>query len=1108
MMRKPQFALLAAQVLYLQLYFTSGAVFQAGKVNITDTSQNNHGCQAVSFENQFQGSGDVKVFATLSHGNKYVKIHDPASLWVKSVSTTGFEACVREAGSGSGGTSVINWLAFQGSHQGIQSGIVEFNEFTSRTQCKKISLSVQKQIKPQVFVTVQHKHSNRPFDSMNIWLEEVEADGFVVCLREFMSFDGIHTGLKVNWLAYDLLPEAWNFTEHGRLHFSGLGVPKKEKNYAFCQDYKFENPFYEPPNIMASASHENSTRELSMKADGRYSNALTVWIEEITRLSFKVCIKDSQGMSKFHDPVTVGYAIVGDIDPCTNVTCDYHAICKAFSAFDARCVCDDNCPSYEEPVCSSNSTTFKNKCFCLLDICRRKSNHTLYHPGSCTGFPVQTGRVSLRRHVQWAETACEVVKFPPFSFYPDKEVHVQITTNHWNISEKNFVHDATVSWVETVNFENFEVCVTAAGRNDRFIKEFATVDWMAYQGAPDGGVAGKTRIPEWWTGSQCSKVSLPQGKFTSSPTVLVTAEHISADFKHDAASLWVENATSSSFYICLRELQNYDGLHEDIVVSWMAFEKIHRPLFAESERVDFPNNNSVSTSYNGAFCKDVSFARNYDKEPIVLIAAGHNSEGNNLKPIYMSVTPWIEHIKTSEFRICLKELFADQHDPVTVSYTVLADVCKPGWSYFNGICYSTSHSCKNWTEAEKTCQAYSGNLITVRNQEENVYIQHRLNGAKGWIGLNDRAIEGTFDWADNQTSNFSYWAKNQPNNFNNEDCVHTLGVRHKFMWNDVSCGTCHNYTCSEDFDECGGNNNHCHQNAICTNTIGSYSCRCSVGYAGDGFLCRDVDECSSGHQCDSSATCYNADGSYTCTCNSGFTGDGRTCRDVDECSLNTHDCHSNAICTNTEGSFTCKCDVNAHYIGDGKTCTPHRGLGDSVILANDASKISQLNTWLLPHLQSQDRSYWKLCFRASNHGWRSKTFHRNCDNKGPTITIVRVGSYIFGGYNDNSWQWSVGYQYSTNTFLYSLKNYGGYGYFKMDITQDYHEATYSYYSYFPTFGHHDIYIADNAGHNTNSFIAICQAYRGSYCDNSLWVGTRYESGFSPDELEVYYEVLA
>ena len=55
----------------------------------------------------------------------------------------------------------------------------------------------------------------------------------------------------------------------------------------------------------------------------------------------------------------------------------------------------------------------------------------------------------------------------------------------------------------------------------------------------------------------------------STPTVLVTAEHISADFKHDAASLWVENATSSSFYICLRELQNYDGVHEDIFVVYV-----------------------------------------------------------------------------------------------------------------------------------------------------------------------------------------------------------------------------------------------------------------------------------------------------------------------------------------------------------------------------------------------------------------------------------------------------------------------------------------------------------------------------------------------------------
>ena len=116
--------------------------------------------------------------------------------------------------------------------------------------------------------------------------------------------------------------------------------------------------------------------------------------------------------------------------------------------------------------------------------------------------------------------------------------------------------------------------------------------------------------------------------------------------------------------------------------------------------------------------------------------------------------------------------------------------------------------------------------------------------------------------------------------------------------------------------------------------------------------------------------------------------------------------------------------------------------------------------------------------------------------------IVRVLFFVSSG--------SAGYQYSTNTFLYSLENYKGYGYFKQDITNGYYgEATYSHYNYGPTFGGgHDMYIADNAGGNTHSDFN-CHSYRsGPYCDNYLWVGTRYGNNFRPDELEVYYEVLA
>ena len=104
---------------------------------------------------------------------------------------------------------------------------------------------------------------------------------------------------------------------------------------------------------------------------------------------------------------------------------------------------------------------------------------------------------------------------------------------------------------------------------------------------------------------------------------------------------------------------------------------------------------------------------------------------------------------------------------------------------------------------------------------------------------------------------------------------------------------------------------------------------------------------------------------------------------------------------------------------------------------------------------------------------------------------------------------SDGYQYSTNTFLYSLKNYYGYGYFKQDITNGYYgTATYDKNYYGPTFGGgHDMYIADKAGGNTRSHLN-CQSYRSPYCDDYLWVGSRYGNHFRPDELEVYYEVLA
>ena len=73
----------------------------------------------------------------------------------------------------------------------------------------------------------------------------------------------------------------------------------------------------------------------------------------------------------------------------------------------------------------------------------------------------------------------------------------------------------------------------------------------------------------------------------------------------------------------------------------------------------------------------------------------------------------------------------------------------------------------------------------------------------------------------------------------------------------------------------------------------------------------------------------------------------------------------------------------------------------SSILKDEIAFAKQLQKWL------GEKCKWNLCYRASRDGWSAQDFHRHCDNKGPTVVLIKANNCIFGGYTDKNWGGTV-----------------------------------------------------------------------------------------------------
>ena len=77
---------------------------------------------------------------------------------------------------------------------------------------------------------------------------------------------------------------------------------------------------------------------------------------------------------------------------------------------------------------------------------------------------------------------------------------------------------------------------------------------------------------------------------------------------------------------------------------------------------------------------------------------------------------------------------------------------------------------------------------------------------------------------------------------------------------------------------------------------------------------------------------------------------------------------------------------------------------DSVILSFDQRQT--LSNWCKDATDITN-ARGKLLYRASRDGWAASNFHSFCDNKGPTVTVIKSGNYTFGGYSEEQWDGKI-----------------------------------------------------------------------------------------------------
>ena len=172
---------------------------------------------------------------------------------------------------------------------------------------------------------------------------------------------------------------------------------------------------------------------------------------------------------------------------------------------------------------------------------------------------------------------------------------------------------------------------------------------------------------------------------------------------------------------------------------------------------------------------------------------------------------------------------------------------------------------------------------------------------------------------------------------------------------------------------------------------------------------------------------------------------------------------------------------------------------NSLIIKNDVKKQNYIINWIKEKTK-KDMIKFDLIFTMSKNGNKCDDFHRYCDNKGPTLTLIKTTkNQIFGGFTPLNWnkdKREAVKDPSNQTFIFSLDLFK-----KFDMIDKTKGAIFNNSDLGPEFGCTDIGLKSNMKEG--------ECYANEYCNflsnnNIELTGEKGESiSFQTEELEIY-----